>query len=192
MNIQEQKEILRKKFQELRKEKFEEYKHFVKDIYKNLFSIDELNKCSSVLAYYSKDYEVPTKDLIELLLEKNKIVALPQTDFKNKNLIPRLITKNNLKNLKKNMFGVLEPDANFDVLEPDKIDLVLVPGLVFDRFGYRLGYGYGFYDRFLQISNFIKIGLCFSFQVIKRLPTEKHDVALDFLVTQKDVIKIKK
>lgn len=63
------------------------------------------------------------------------------------------------------------------------VDIVVVPGSVFDKNGYRIGYGGGYYDRYLN-KNHIKIGVCFSFQVVDEVPKESHDVPLDYLVTE--------
>ena len=92
--------------------------------------------------------------------------------------------------LEKNRFGVLEPRMRKFPVSPGKIDMVLVPMLGFDRHGHRLGYGKGYYDRFLsQVRpDCPKIGVCPELGHLKTdLPVEPHDVALDFVITEEKV-----
>ena len=121
---------------------------------------------------------------------------------KEKNIIVPYVVKNNpilqLSELKN--FNELEPKT-LDILEPrdnfirefglKKLDLVIVPGIVFDENGYRIGYGYGYYDRFLKKldKNVKKIGLAFEFQLVGKIPEERHDVPVDIVVTEERVLK---
>lgn len=79
------------------------------------------------------------------------------------------------------------PEPTGDLVE---VDTIIVPGSVYDLEGYRIGYGGGYYDRYMK-SHHIKIGVCFDFQVVDLLPRESHDVKLDWLVTEKRIIKFK-
>jgi len=74
------------------------------------------------------------------------------------------------------------------------IDLVIVPGVVFDKSGHRIGYGHGYYDRFLDNlekinKNAVKVGLAYDFQIADKVPIEKHDVPVDKIVTEKRIIR---
>ena len=75
---------------------------------------------------------------------------------------------------------------------PDKLDLVIVPGIAFDKKGHRIGYGYGYYDRFLKTikKKAVKIGLAFDFQLIESIPEEEHDVPMNIVVTDKEILRI--
>jgi 5-formyltetrahydrofolate cyclo-ligase len=74
-------------------------------------------------------------------------------------------------------------------VEPSIIEVAVIPGTVFDRNGHRLGYGMGFYDRFLvRAPKAIRIGLAFSGQVVERLPTQAHDIHMDIIVTEEGVM----
>jgi 5-formyltetrahydrofolate cyclo-ligase len=91
-------------------------------------------------------------------------------------------------------FGILEPTAELRELPPrqvlpSQIDLALVPGVVFDRQGNRLGYGRGFYDRLLRQlpREVLRVGLAFECQVVEELPVEPHDERMDWLVTEAGV-----
>ena len=77
-------------------------------------------------------------------------------------------------------------------IAPESLDLVVVPGVGFDRQGHRIGYGLGYYDRTLSTcANAKFVGLAYSFQVVERLPEEKHDIRLDYLVTECEMIGFK-
>ncbi len=87
-------------------------------------------------------------------------------------------------------FGVCEPRGGGATADLVDFDLVIVPGVAFDLRGYRLGYGKGFYDRFLAAKPeaTVTVGLCFDFQVLERLPHEAHDQSLDYVLTEKRII----
>ena len=95
----------------------------------------------------------------------------------------------------------LVPSGPFAIPEPielmkiayKSIDVVLVPGLAFDKEGYRLGYGYGFYDVFLRkVPKALKIGLAFDFQIVDKVPREGHDVPVDIIVTEERIVECRK
>jgi len=84
--------------------------------------------------------------------------------------------------LKKGKFGILEPAC--PVFAPEKLDLILVPGVAFDHAGHRIGRGGGFYDRLLPQYQAVRAGVCFDFQCLEKVPTHSHDCKMDFLVTE--------
>lgn len=90
-----------------------------------------------------------------------------------------------------NRWGIPEPKAAVKFLYPIEIDMVLVPMLAFDNQGNRLGYGAGYYDKFLQFTrpNCLKIGLCFENGHLDQLPSEPHDIPLDFVVTESTILR---
>ena len=71
------------------------------------------------------------------------------------------------------------------------IDLIIVPGVSFDNFFNRLGFGMGYYDKYLSKSNIYKIGLCFSEQMVSSLPTQKHDIKMDMIITENKIYQKK-
>lgn len=83
-------------------------------------------------------------------------------------------------------FGVPVPEEEI-VFDKDKIDVVIVPGVAFDKEGNRMGYGRGYYDRFLQDISAVRVGVCHSFQVIESVPCEEHDVKMDIIVTESGI-----
>lgn len=91
--------------------------------------------------------------------------------------------------LKKGRFGIPEP-AVPDFAGENEIDLILVPGVAFDRAGRRIGRGGGFYDRLLPQYRSVRAGICFGFQCLETLPAEKHDVRMDWVGTEIQILKI--
>ena len=151
----------------------------------NLRKIDFYRQATIVGAYYSIGSEVQTLDLLQEFFNQGKEIALPRVD------------KNDLIFKKISSFSDLEL-GNFSVMEPKEkcedvknIDVVLVPAIALTADGYRLGYGFGFYDRYLHGKNLKKIGLSYSKQVLRSLPHEDHDVKMDCIVTEDKVVYVK-
>jgi 5-formyltetrahydrofolate cyclo-ligase len=90
-----------------------------------------------------------------------------------------------LDDLKESSFGVLEPESTLNAVNPKDIDLVLVPGLAFDKRGGRLGYGAGYYDSFLKEvkAEASKVAVAYSYQIIEKVPLEEHDVLIENILT---------
>jgi len=90
--------------------------------------------------------------------------------------------------LVRHRFGMLEPDASLPVVEPDTLDLVLVPGLAYDRRGYRLGFGSGFYDRLLLHVTAVKVGITYAALIAERIPNDERDQPVDFLACETGIL----
>jgi len=92
--------------------------------------------------------------------------------------------------LKQGAFGILEPCVTGEGLPPDAADLIVVPGVAFDSSGHRLGFGKGYYDRFLARLRrpVILVGLCHDFQLLKQVPREEHDIRMQYIVTEQRVV----
>ncbi len=94
------------------------------------------------------------------------------------------------KELSIGSYGILEPRTEkIRKTRVEDIDLIIVPGVAFDKKGNRIGHGKGYYDRLLDKTNATKIGLAFEFQLLKEIPTDKHDLPIDILITEKRIIK---
>lgn len=89
--------------------------------------------------------------------------------------------------LRRGAFGIMEPDIDTSVAMTD-IDLIVVPGIAFDRRLNRLGRGGGYYDRLLSMAEVPAVGLCFDFQLFEAIPTEPFDKKMDMIVTEKEVV----
>ncbi len=173
-----QKNILRKKYFNLRKKKYYEID---KEFFSPLLSFIKNNL--KLALYYPTNFEINVLKLLENQYMNNKNILLP------------VIEENNRMNFfswKKNQVLLVN---KFGILEPQKTEfkipnLILLPILAFDRNKYRLGYGKGFYDRYLnkylkKISNILTVGVAFSFQKHHKLPINKNDVKLDYILTEK-------
>ena len=162
--------------------------HVWKSFWSNLCSLPDFSSCKTILIYHSKESEAPTHEIIAELLAHGHSVALPKSDSKTKTMEARLIRS--LADLAPANFGLLEPLAEkCPVVPVEKIDLLIVPLIAFDASGHRLGYGHGFYDRYLKSVQCPTAGLAFEAQRAEKLHHEAHDVPLDFVVTENGVIK---
>lgn len=168
-----------------------EIKEKSKRIKENLYSLEEFEEAKNIMLYVSFNEEVDTQEIIkELLINKEKNIIVPYV-VKN-NPILQLSELKSFNELEPKTLGILEPRDNFiREFGLKKLDLVIVPGIVFDENGYRIGYGYGYYDRFLKNldKNVKKIGLAFEFQLVGKIPEERHDVPVDIVVTGERVLK---
>ena len=175
------KQKLRKKFLELRlklDEKTKKQKD--KKILKNLISLDEFKKAKNVMIYYPFKNEVDVLELIKICDNKN--FFFPVVNFKKKVLEVRKYSGKFVKN----KLGIFEPTGKS--LKTVKLDFIIVPGIVFDEKCYRIGFGRGYYDKFLKNVNCFTCGVCYDFQIVKSLPAEKNDVKLDCVVSEKRVV----
>jgi len=179
-------------FQKRKKLTREEIKEKSSKIKENLFALDEFKKSKNIMLYVSFNNEVSTLEIIkELLINKGKNIIVPYV-IKN-NPILQLSELKNINELTAKTFGILEPKENYiREFSHKKIDLVILPGVVFDQNGHRIGYGYGYYDRFLKKldKNVIKIGFAFDFQLVEKIPEEGHDVPVDIIITEKKVLRV--
>ena len=144
-----------------------------------ILEMDKYRAAKRVLAYASVNNEVSLRGLIRQMLDEGKEVYLPVVRDRLRMDAVRVYA---LDDLKKGAFNVLEPTGG-EVIAPQELDLVLVPGMAFDRAGYRLGYGKGYYDRFLARFGGRMIGICYHECVRRRLPHGRYDRPVELLVT---------
>ena len=130
----------------------------------------------AVMVYLSMKSEVETWNLVEALLKQDRKIIAPVVDTNSGNLIPKRIQ--NLNNdLVKHKYGMFEPKNSCPDFPSDKLQLILVPGLAFDRKGYRIGYGKGFYDRLLpSCPNAMTIGVAFQLQIVADTYPQPWDI----------------
>lgn len=185
------KQEIRKKILEKRKNLDIEFiRKFSFEIIKKLKDLKEYQEANNILFYVSAKNEVDTIFLIkELLQNRQKNVLVPYlSDEKIK-----LSKLNNFLDLEPGSFGIPEPKKEKIIgFDKEKLDLIIVPGISFDSKGNRCGYGYSYYDRFLNSiqKKVIKIGLCYDFQLIDKVPCEDHDIPVDIVITENEIIKI--
>ena len=183
----QQKIKLRKKYLILRKKKYHEVdKNFFLPLLK-LIRFRQKKKITKIALYYPSNLELNVLKILEFNNILRQDILLPVINKKNyMNFFSW--KKNDV--LFVNEFGMLEP-AKTHIKVPD---IMLVPILAFDKNKYRLGYGKGFYDRYLnkylkQFKNILTVGVAFSFQRHHKLPINKNDVKLDFILTEKGIYK---
>ncbi|HCC55116.1 MAG TPA: 5-formyltetrahydrofolate cyclo-ligase [Desulfobulbaceae bacterium] len=150
-----------------------------------LLALPEFAGARNILTYVSFRSEVETLPLIAHCLQKGITVSVPLTLVTEHRLLAYAITDPG-RDLAPGYCGILEPLPTLPLLDPVSIELVVMPGSVFDMRGGRLGYGGGYYDRFLQnaVPKALRIGLAFDLQVVKDVPQTGHDQQLDYLVTE--------
>ena len=137
--------------------------------------------------YYPSNYEVDTLKLFNIIRKRRDLSTSLPVIFKNGKM--KFFKWKLNESLKINDYGFLEPIKKKKSIIPDAI---LVPMVAYDKFHNRLGYGKGYYDRFLRKfkkkgKNPITIGLAFSFQKYKKIPTSKFDVKMDYILTEKGI-----
>ncbi len=186
VETREQKKTLREKFLKVRnsipyKERVEKDSVIIKKI----LEFKEFLKAKNVMIYYPFRNEVNLLHLIDLCRDKN--FYFPIVDFENKEL---KVAKYNGK-FYQNKFGIFEPESSEIIDEVNYLDFVLVPGVVFDNHGYRIGYGGGYYDRFLSKIKSYRCGVCYDEQVVDNIPISPNDVFLDCIISDKRIIKIR-
>jgi len=155
----------------------------------NLFAQPEFKSAEAVLFYAAFGSEVPTYSMIEESLEIGKMAILPITDIETNSLLLRRV--HDLSSLKPSKYGIPEPELDTtEHFEMENIDLILVPGMVFDECGNRIGYGGGYYDRFLSKINASVpwVSIAFELQIVPLIPKEKHDLPVDKIITEKRII----
>ena len=145
------------------------------------------NPVNSVQLYLSMRSEVETDGLLDYVLASDKIALAPVTDMQRRTLSPHRIS-NPFKDFVFHPYGMREPNQKTcPVFPPDQIDLIIVPGVAFDRKGHRLGYGSGFYDRFLpRCPQAVWIGLAYEAQIISDTLPQPRDIPLHRIVTEND------
>lgn len=140
-------------------------------------------KAEKIAAYYPFGSEINLKPLFELPLDKT--FYLPAVE--KKELQFRLFKLEQTK-LVSGPYGIKQPSAASPAVIPQDIELIIVPGLAFDEDLNRLGYGGGYYDRYLAKTTAFKLALAYSFLVVKQLPTSNHDIKMDAIITEKEVL----
>ncbi|SDY71110.1 5-formyltetrahydrofolate cyclo-ligase [Proteiniborus ethanoligenes] len=159
-------------------------------IISTLTKLPIFKESKSIMLYLSFDNEVDTFKLIQLCKDLGKNVIVPFCIDDGKRIVPTEI-KSVEKDLVKSSFGYLEPKA--ELVKPvstESIDLIILPGLAFDRGCFRVGFGAGYYDRFLSKLCFTipTIGLAYDYQILEYIATEEHDMPVDYVVTDSRII----
>lgn len=160
------------------------------DILQNLIKTNYYKNANLIMTYVSTNNEVATWNLIDRIYKDNKHVAVPFCLTVSRDLLACEIKST--KELAPGTMGIHEPIETMQSrVDINKLDIVIIPGLAFDRKLSRLGHGAGYYDRFLRKlgESTLKIGLAYDFQLLDSLPIEKHDIKMDIVITENEIIR---
>ena len=157
----------------------EERERWSKEICNNLSNHEALTKARILMAFYPMADEVDILPLLASLHSKGVQIVVPEV-VNDKEMVLRNYSPD--ATMLSGALGTQVPETEI-FNELDKIDAVLVPGMAFDRDGRRLGRGKGFYDRFLAMlpTSAKKIAVCYPFQIVEQVPTEEHDILMDYV-----------
>ncbi|HAE91508.1 MAG TPA: 5-formyltetrahydrofolate cyclo-ligase [Tissierella sp.] len=184
------KKILRKKILQKRAElSTENIVNYSNIIENKLYKMDYYKNAKTIMSFISFGDEIITHEIIKNSIKNGKSVVVPITIPETKELKVSKIL--DFSELEIGYYNILTPKKDFlRFIDFNTIDLVLVPGVVFARDGYRVGYGGGYYDRFL--SKFKEkvntIGLAFDLQIVEEVPKDSFDIPVDFIITEKETI----
>jgi 5-formyltetrahydrofolate cyclo-ligase len=194
LNIGIEKEKLRKEMLHIRKQlKKTDIEIMSETMLKKVLEMELYKNSEFVLSYINFGNEPITTAFIETCIKDEKRVAAPCI----LNLqSPCRMASMEIFDLKDDLevgtFGILEPKKKYaEEINPKKIDLAIVPAIVFDKEMNRIGYGAGYYDEYLKLlsPDCIKIGLAFDFQVKEKIPCDEHDIKMDIIVTEMEILK---
>lgn len=182
-DIKEAKDKVRETIARLKKDFSKEDLQFKSDeVLSVLEIVGVFQEAKHILIYNSMEGEVATANFIQKW-EGEKEFYLPVT-YKDKIVFREY---NSSIKLEESKFGVFEP-VGADIQDYGFVDLVIVPGVAFDRKMNRVGYGKGYYDKFLSQIKAPKLAICFEFQLLDSVPTDSHDIKMDYLVSENDLI----
>lgn len=154
-------------------------------IFEELINNKDIKNSKNIMCFVSFKNEVDTHKFIKKMLNEEKNIYIPVIDQKEK--IMNISKLNSFNELKEGFYGILEPEERFlRISNPDILDVVITPGIVFSKDNYRIGYGGGYYDKFFANKDVtaLKIGLCFKEQIIEKVPTNKYDIPVDYIISK--------
>lgn len=180
----ENKNDIRKEIKDKNKNLDEEFKISASNsIFEKVESLDVFKRSKNILVYHSLKDEVQTIAFIQKW-ESKKIIYLPKVIGDNLDILKY----NNESELETGSYNIMEPVG--DSCPLDDIDLIIVPAVALSRTGQRIGRGKGYYDRLLSNASQVKIGVIFEHQLCKEFKAEPHDIKMDYVITQNEIIKI--
>lgn len=181
--VRDEKRALRHKYSAIR-QSIPDRLEKSRAICKNFLSTMSFRHSDTILLYHSINQEVDTTELIKTLLDTDKRVALPVCRD-NGEMVFRYITSEN--DLTKGFFSAPEPNESCEEFISSKHAVCVIPAIAFDKKGFRLGYGKGYYDRFLTDPSIVKVGFAYDELFVDSLPRGRFDIACDLVITPKGV-----
>lgn len=183
------REIMLKKREEFYKTTPDLHSKYSHKIVETLKGTAEYKNASTVMCFVSFGDEVITHDFIKDMIKHGKRVCVPYIVKGKKIMVPSEITDFD-RDLKPGYFGILAPtEESLNIIPSDSVDLIVTPGVIFDKKGYRIGYGAGFYDKFFSTltKKVPKIAIAFSLQQAIDVPKDEYDIPVDKLITEKGI-----
>lgn len=175
------KKELRKKILEIRDQMtYDDVSILSKNIIENIQREFKLDDYQVIGMYMPLGNEVDLRPLINMLIEKNKTIVIPKV--LNKETMEFYPIKS-VNDIHEGHFHVLEPNNN-KKKPKNEIEIMFIPGIGFSKQKHRLGYGGGFYDRYLVDYAHLKVGVCFAFQLLHDFQTDKYDIPMDVIITE--------
>ncbi len=148
-------------------------------------SLVSFRHAETVLLFAPKSDEIDVRAIAEIAWARGKQVAFPLCDPEKRNMTYHIVSS--LDELETGTYGIMEPRPDAPLFDEVRPAVCFVPALLFDRQGYRVGYGKGYYDRFLHRFSGSKVGLVYSDFILDVVPRGRFDLAVDLLVTEKGV-----
>lgn len=186
----EKSTLRRKILTKLKHINLDEKKQIESSLHTSIFQASLWKSANVIGITCSQSFEWNTFPIIEKAWLEKKIVTIPKS-YPNNNQM-KFFQINDKKELVRGYANILEPDVNkANMMDEQRIDLLFVPGLLFDWAGYRIGFGGGYYDRFLQQFKNPTVSLVSDFQMIDRIPRDSFDIPVQYLVKKEGWIKTK-
>lgn len=180
------KELLRQSILEKREGLGDQVGELSALVQESFLALEGYKRASKVAFYSSIRSEVSTDGVIKQSLKDGKEVYLPRV--KKDSYGVDFVRFTGSEDLKAGAFGVLEPTGD-DIIAPEELDLIVLPGVAFDESGARIGYGKGHYDMTLEKVSCTKVAFAFEIQVVEKIETEPHDVGMDIVITEERIIR---
>lgn len=159
-------------------------------IFEEIINSEIYKKSKKIFTYISFGSEVDTIKLIKYSFSNNKEVYVPKINKQTKDMIALKI--HNFNNMSVDKWGIIEPNSVDKTNIGTDFDLIIMPGIAFDKQGNRIGYGGGYYDKYISKLNNASnlLALAYDFQIIQDIESESHDIKVDFILTNKGFIKV--
>lgn len=187
-HIKEKKQRLRKKVNKrVASLELEYCKEADQQIFFHATNLSEYKNAETVFCYVGRKEEIDTLPILKDILEKGKRLGVPRCIEKG---VMKVYEIKSLKELEVGAYGILEPCGSCICIEQSEIDIAFVPCLSSSIEGRRLGYGGGYYDRYLEKTGFTRIVLCREQIIEKEVPVDKHDQKMDIVISEKEIYRI--
>ena len=181
-----EKAEIRRQMRGMRRALSEEEQRCAADgVYARIMRMESYRSARTVMAYAAVRGELSLERVMEDIRASGRRLALPRCGESGE-MDACLVTER--RQLRQGAYGIWEPDESCLLVPPEEIDLMLIPGTAFDRAGGRIGQGGGYYDRYIIKTRAVRVGICHGFALVNHIPTEKHDVRMDAVVTPEETL----